>query len=98
MQKAVPVQRWQKIANRFKRTGRVYRRILIAMFAAASLQSQQFDVASVKPNKSNEQPYLNMPLGPGGVYTPTGGLFNTKNLPLITYIAFAWKIGGADFR
>ena len=96
-QKAVPVHRWQRMANRFSDTGRVYRRVLLAAFCAASLYAQQFDVASIKANKSNEQPYLNMPLGPGAVYTPTHGLFNTKNLPLITYIAFAWKISGADF-
>lgn len=97
IQKAVPVQRWHRIANRLKRTGRVYRGLLLIVLGAAALDAQQFDVASVKANKTNDQPYANMPLGPGAVYTPNGGFFNAKNLPLIIYIAFAWKIGGADY-
>jgi uncharacterized protein (TIGR03435 family) len=58
----------------------------------------EFDVASVKQNKSSDPPFANMPLGPGAVYTPNGGFFSAKNLPLITYIAFAWKISGGDFQ
>ena len=66
--------------------------------AAACLHAQQFDVASVKPNKSNDQPYTNMPIGPGAVYTQTGGFFDAKNIPLMLYIAFAWKIGGSQYQ
>ncbi len=94
----VPVQRWQRIANRFKDTGRVYRSLLLMALCVAALDAQQFDVASVKPNRSNDQPYSNMPLGPGAVYTPNGGYFNATNLPLITYIAFAWKISQSEFQ
>jgi uncharacterized protein (TIGR03435 family) len=32
------------------------------------------------------------PLGPGDVFTPTGGFFRATGFPLVTYIAFAWKI------
>jgi uncharacterized protein (TIGR03435 family) len=69
----------------------------LALFAL-QLHAQQFDVASVKANKSNDQPYANMPLGPGAVYTPTGGFFDAKGLPLVTFIAFAWKMGGVDIQ
>lgn len=34
----------------------------------------------------------NVPLGPGDVYTPTGGLFKASDLPLISYILFAYKV------
>ncbi len=54
----------------------------------------KFDVASVKPNKSNEPPYSNFPLGPGDVYVRNGGYFSATNLPLVTYIVFAYKIMG----
>jgi uncharacterized protein (TIGR03435 family) len=53
-----------------------------------------FDVASVKPNKSGDQPNSNFPLGPGDVYVPNGGLFSATGLPLATYIFFAYKIMG----
>jgi uncharacterized protein (TIGR03435 family) len=54
----------------------------------------QFDVASVKPNKSADRPYSNFPLGPGNVYVPNGGYFTATNLPLVTYIFFAYRIMG----
>lgn len=120
MQKALPVQRWQKIANLFSRekapgTRRVYRRIFSAiLFAAAvpaaSLDAQpasakppEFDVASVRQNKSGlppsgDQPFANIPIGPGDVYTPNGGFFSAKNLPVISYIAFAWKLGASQLQ
>ena len=58
----------------------------------------EFDVASVKANKTNDPPFANMPLGPGAVFTPNGGRFLAKNFPLIAYIAFAWKISGSEFQ
>jgi uncharacterized protein (TIGR03435 family) len=53
-----------------------------------------FDVASVKPNRSNNPPNSNFPLGPGDVYVPNGGLFSATNFPLVTYIFFAYKVIG----
>lgn len=57
----------------------------------------KFDVASVRENKLGlppvgEDPSINVPLGPGNVYSPTGGLFMAKNFTLMTYIAFAYKM------
>jgi uncharacterized protein (TIGR03435 family) len=55
----------------------------------------EFEVASVKPNNSdNPQAYSTFPLGPGDVYVDSGGLFSATNYPLVTYIAFAYKIMG----
>lgn len=53
-----------------------------------------FDVASVKPNKSDAPPYANFPLNAGAMYTPNGGLFSATNWPLVTYISFAYKLMG----
>jgi len=55
----------------------------------------QFEVASVKRSGSGEQPDSNMPLGPGSVYTPAGGNFIGKAMPLSVYIMFAYKMSPA---
>ena len=55
---------------------------------------QTFDVASVKPSQRDVQPNSNFPLGPGDVYVQNGGLFAANNLPLATYIFFAYKFIG----
>jgi uncharacterized protein (TIGR03435 family) len=57
----------------------------------------KFDVAAIRENKSGlpplgEDPDSNVPLGPGNVYSPTGGLFAARNMTLISYIAFAYKM------
>jgi uncharacterized protein (TIGR03435 family) len=55
----------------------------------------EFEVASVKLNKSVDQPSRsNVPLGPGAVFSPVKGVFTATNWPLATYIAFAYKILG----
>lgn len=52
-----------------------------------------FDVASVRENKQdNQDTSTNVPLGPGNVYSPTGGLFSAHNFPVLTYIAFAYRM------
>jgi uncharacterized protein (TIGR03435 family) len=57
-----------------------------------------FDVASVKPNKSDAPPYSNFPLNSGDFYTPNGGLFSATNWPLVTYIVFAYKLQGNQIQ
>ena len=51
----------------------------------------EFDVASVKQNKSDDPANSNVALGPGNYYSPTGGLFSATNIPLYAYIIFAYK-------
>ncbi len=53
-----------------------------------------FDVASVKPNKSDAPSFMNFPLNASDMYTPNGGLFSATDLPLFTYIVFAYKLAG----
>ncbi len=57
-----------------------------------------FDVASVKPNVSNARRSVNFPLGAGDVYTPNGGYLSATNVPLVDYIAFAYKIKGNQMQ
>jgi uncharacterized protein (TIGR03435 family) len=57
-----------------------------------------FDVASVKLSKSNIPQYSNFPLGPGEVYIPNGGFFKATNMPLATYVFFAYKIKGNQMQ
>jgi len=52
----------------------------------------EFDVASVKQNRTGNQPQSNVPLGIGDIYSPTGGFFSATGFPIITYIVFAFKI------
>jgi len=52
----------------------------------------EFDLASVKQNNSDADPYSNVPLGSGDLYTPTGGLFSATNWPLSRYIDFSYKV------
>ncbi len=64
--------------------------------STAKAKEMAFDVASVKPSKSSDRPYSNFSLGPGDAYVPNGGYFAASNLPLFTYIAFAYKIQGNE--
>ncbi len=53
---------------------------------------RRFDLALVKRNRSSDPVSINFPLGPGEAYIATGGYFHVTNLPLIGYIAFAYKL------
>ena len=61
------------------------------------VQKLEFDVASVRQNKSApastaNEPASNVPLGPGDVYLPTGGELTASKFPLLTYVAFAYRM------
>jgi uncharacterized protein (TIGR03435 family) len=64
--------------------------------AMAKPERMEFEVASVERNKAEpaqeNPPYSNFPLGPGDAYTKTGGLFVARNMQLIAYIQFAFKV------
>jgi uncharacterized protein (TIGR03435 family) len=51
----------------------------------------EFDVASVRENKTSEPPYSNFPLGPGPIFGAKDGLLLAKNQTLLGYIFFAFK-------
>jgi len=60
--------------------------------SAAKKDFKEFDVASVKENRSDGPRQANFPLGPGDGYSPNGGHFIATNMPLTTYIFFAYKV------
>jgi bla regulator protein BlaR1 len=74
--------------------------LALAVAAAVPSPSQSqvsqlaFEIASIKPNKSDAAPYSNFPLNAGGMYTANGGLFSATNFPLVTYIFFAYNLVG----
>lgn len=69
--------------------------VLVALMAAHAADRLEFEVASVKPNNTGSPAgQTNVPLGPGNVYTPTGGYLSVVNYPAAALIAFAYKITG----
>jgi uncharacterized protein (TIGR03435 family) len=58
----------------------------------------QFEVASVRENRSGGQATSNVPLDRGNVYSPTGGVFLATNQSLVTLLIFAYKININEFR
>src|SRR5258708_16168856 len=63
---------------------------------AAAGGRMMFDVATVKKNTTgpNFSRSSSFPLGPGDVYIPNAGRFQARNLTLLTYIKFAYKLSG----
>ena len=58
-----------------------------------------FDVAAIRESRQDTSvthPSSNVPLGPGNVYSPTGGRFSASDFPLLTYIAFAYRMTDAQ--
>jgi uncharacterized protein (TIGR03435 family) len=51
----------------------------------------EFEVASVRENKTDAKPYSNVPLGAGPQYSENGGHFISTNMVLMGYIVFAYK-------
>jgi uncharacterized protein (TIGR03435 family) len=51
-----------------------------------------FEVATIKPNASDDPPKVNFILGPGDTYAKTGGRFLASNISLLDYIRFAYKL------
>lgn len=51
----------------------------------------EFEVASVRENKSGEPAYSNFPLGPGPQFDAKGGLLMAKDMPVLQFIVFAYK-------
>jgi uncharacterized protein (TIGR03435 family) len=71
---------------------------MAAALAAQSTPQTAFDVVSVKVSKPSVPANTNVPLGPGDAFAPTGGYFSANNFPLISYIAFAYKLMGTQAR
>jgi uncharacterized protein (TIGR03435 family) len=63
---------------------------------------QEFDVVSVRPNKSGppwqggDKMAMNVPYGPDDNYVVTHGTLSAKNYPLLNLIVFAYKVPTAQ--
>jgi len=69
--------------------------ILALMAAQGAADRLEFEVASVKPNRTGSNTgHTNVPLGPGNVFAPTGGYLSIVDYPAAALIAFAYKITG----
>lgn len=67
---------------------------------------QEFEVASVREDKDSGPSTSSFPLDSGNLFftvdknyklNPEGSLFSAKNWPLLTYIAFAYKLAGTQY-
>ena len=83
----------------------VLRLKLFLLCVTLTLQAQgqrlSFDLASVHEAKAGSRPggeeaETNVPLGPGNVYSPTGGQLNARNVPLIQLVSFAYRMTGSQ--
>ena len=59
--------------------------------AATSERKLEFEVASVRENRTGETPYSNFPLNQGPQFDAKGGLLIAKDQLLLSYIVFAFK-------
>jgi uncharacterized protein (TIGR03435 family) len=82
-----------------------YLAVAIATVAFPNTQSQtsnaprlQFEVASVKQNKSDAAPVVDFPVGPEETHTSTGGLLSGSGVTLYQYISFAYDFTIYDYQ
>jgi uncharacterized protein (TIGR03435 family) len=84
------------VCSTFVAQGRLF--ALRPALQASDMRHPSFDVASIRENKSGfdatgaNKPHSNFPIGSDDSYSATGGEFSATNLPLISYIIFAYKI------
>lgn len=72
--------------------------LAIAAVGFANAQRMEFDVASVKLNKSDAPPVMNFPVGPEDSYTPNGGLLSGSGVTLYQYMSFAYDFTIYDYQ
>jgi bla regulator protein BlaR1 len=57
-----------------------------------------FEVSTIKPNTSDDSAHANFTLGPGDAYANTAGRFAAKNISLLDYIRFAYKLSDGQVQ
>lgn len=79
--------------------------VSIAAIGFANAQSQtvtasklEFDVASIKQNKSDAKPVMNFPPGSEDAGAPGGGLFSGSGVTLYQYISLAYDFSVFDYQ
>jgi uncharacterized protein (TIGR03435 family) len=61
-------------------------------FAQVTTSTPLFDVASVRQNKTNDKASLNVSPPSGDDFVPTKGVYSGRNIVLVSYISFAYKL------
>src|SRR6202012_5119388 len=69
-----------------------------AQSQAGAAPKMEFDVASVKQNKSDARPVMSFPAGPEDAAIPSGGLFSASGVTLYQYIALAYDLKIYDYQ
>jgi uncharacterized protein (TIGR03435 family) len=65
----------------------------------AATASAVFETVSVKQNNSgSESSTMNVPTGYGDIFPPAGGAFSGVNVPLVSYIVFAYDLTGNQLQ
>jgi bla regulator protein BlaR1 len=64
----------------------------IPSWQVAAGKKLAFEVATIKPNVSDDPAKVNFTLGPGDTYAETGGRFRASNISLLDYVRFAYKL------
>ena len=58
----------------------------------------EFDVVSIHKSRPDAVPYTSVPLTSNDYYPPNNGVLTTRNVPLMNFIAFAFKLSGDQER
>jgi uncharacterized protein (TIGR03435 family) len=64
----------------------------VPQWQTAAGGTMSFEVASVRQNKTGGKSSMNVDPTNGDHFTPTGGLYVAKNIPLAEFVAFAYKL------
>jgi uncharacterized protein (TIGR03435 family) len=76
-----------------------------AAASSTTVGKLEFEAASIRQNKSNDEPQSSFSLDSGNLYStvnkddvfaPNGGYFSATNQPLWRYIVFAYKLSGTQ--
>jgi uncharacterized protein (TIGR03435 family) len=70
----------------------------LAKSPSATVKRLEFEVASVRPDKSDAEPAMNVSPVLGDTPAPPGGLYLARNIKLIQFIAFAYSLTQIQLR
>jgi bla regulator protein blaR1 len=69
-----------------------------ALSQPSTASKMEFDVASIKQNKSDAKPVTNFPTGPEDARTPSGGSFSGSGVTPYQYISLAYDFTVYDYQ
>jgi uncharacterized protein (TIGR03435 family) len=70
----------------------VHAQVSTVHLSSPTADKLDFEVASVRQNKTDGKASMNVSPTTGADFSPTGGLYSAKNIVLVSYIAFAYKL------